>query len=120
VPGVVGYCINVEASLGRPTVAPVLAEFRKQEKERSMTSGMPTLRIEYIQDPVWGKTPEQLRKTIIEGKSPVTGRPVMQEIVEVLNKALTDEEKKTGGSNNNYHSIGGMRYVQSVQIDKWR
>ena len=26
----------------------------------------------------------------------------------------------TGGSNNNYYSIGGMRYMTSVQIDKWR
>ena len=26
----------------------------------------------------------------------------------------------TGGTNNNYYSIGGMRYNQSVQIDRWR
>jgi hypothetical protein len=26
----------------------------------------------------------------------------------------------TGGTNNNYYSIGGLRYLQSVQIDKWR
>jgi hypothetical protein len=26
----------------------------------------------------------------------------------------------TGGSNNNYYSIGGLSYRQSVQIDKWR
>jgi len=26
----------------------------------------------------------------------------------------------TGGSNNNYYSLGGLRYMQSVQIDKWR
>jgi hypothetical protein len=25
-----------------------------------------------------------------------------------------------GGSSNNYYSIGGMRYTQSVQIDRWR
>jgi hypothetical protein len=25
-----------------------------------------------------------------------------------------------GGTNNNYYSIGGLRYMQSVQIDKWR
>ena len=25
-----------------------------------------------------------------------------------------------GGSNNNYFSIGGLRYMQSVRIDKWR
>jgi len=26
----------------------------------------------------------------------------------------------TGGTNNNYYSIGGLRYNRSVQIDKWR
>jgi hypothetical protein len=26
----------------------------------------------------------------------------------------------TGGSNNNYFSIGGLRYDRSVEIDKWR
>jgi hypothetical protein len=26
----------------------------------------------------------------------------------------------TGGTNNNYYSIGGMRYLQVVQIDRWR
>jgi hypothetical protein len=26
----------------------------------------------------------------------------------------------TGGTNNNYYSIGGMRFSQAVQIDKWR
>ena len=26
----------------------------------------------------------------------------------------------TGGTNNNYYSLGGLRYMQSVQIDKWR
>jgi hypothetical protein len=26
----------------------------------------------------------------------------------------------TGGSNNNYYSVGGLRYMRSVQIDKWR
>jgi hypothetical protein len=26
----------------------------------------------------------------------------------------------TGGSSNNYYSIGGLAYRQSVQIDRWR
>jgi hypothetical protein len=26
----------------------------------------------------------------------------------------------TGGSNNNYYSLGGLRYMRSVQIDAWR
>ena len=26
----------------------------------------------------------------------------------------------TGGTNNNYYSIGGLMYLQSVEVDKWR
>ena len=61
-----------------------------------MTKGMPNLRFQFIQGPVWAKTPEQLRKAVVEGKSPVSGKPVMQEIIETLTKPLTAEEKRTG------------------------
>jgi len=61
-----------------------------------MTKGMPNLRFEFIQGPVWAKTPEQLRKAVVEGSSPITGKPVMQEIIESLTKPLTAEEGKTG------------------------
>ncbi len=57
---------------------------------------MPGLRIQYFRGPVWGKTNEQLKKQIIEGLNPVTGKPVMPEIIEKLTKPLTAEEKKTG------------------------
>ena len=61
-----------------------------------MTKGMPNLRFTFIRGPVWAKTPEQLRRDVVEGKSPITGKPVMQEIVENLTRPLSDEEKKTG------------------------
>ncbi len=57
---------------------------------------MPGLRIQYFRGPVWGKTNEQIRKMIVEGNNPITGRPVVQELVEKLTKPLTAEEKKTG------------------------
>jgi hypothetical protein len=57
---------------------------------------MPGLRIQYFRGPVWAKTNEQLKKQIVEGNNPITGRPVMQELVEKLTKPLTAEEKKTG------------------------
>jgi hypothetical protein len=57
---------------------------------------MPGLRVQFIRGPVWGKTPEQLRKVVVEGTNPHTGKPVMQEIVDKLSKPLTVEEKKTG------------------------
>ncbi|MDR1727366.1 MAG: hypothetical protein LBT74_05485 [Acidobacteriota bacterium] len=57
---------------------------------------MPGLRIQYFRGPVWGKTHDQLRKMIIQGNNPITGKPVMPEIIEKLTKPLTAEEKKTG------------------------
>lgn len=57
---------------------------------------MPNLRFQFIRGPVWAKTPEQLRSDVVLGKSPISGKPVMQEIVETLTMPLTTEEKKTG------------------------
>ena len=55
---------------------------------------MPHQRFTYVPNPVWGK--EASHRAYIEGKDPITGKPVMQEIVEALTKPLTEEEKKTG------------------------
>jgi len=74
----------------------ILYDFAEQEAEVALTSGMPGLRIQYFRGPVWAKTNEQLQRQIVEGNNPITGRPVMQELVEKLTKPLTDEEKKTG------------------------
>jgi hypothetical protein len=82
--------------MGIPATAIVLAEFFEQEKQKALQEGMPYVRTQWIQGPVWAKSAEQLRKDVIEGVNPLSGRPVMKEIVENLTKPLTDEEKKTG------------------------
>jgi hypothetical protein len=74
----------------------IIYDFAKQEAEVAYNDGMPGLRIQYFRGPVWAKTNEQLKKQIVEGNNPITGRPVMQELVEKLTKPLTAEEKKTG------------------------
>ncbi len=56
---------------------------------------MPHLRFTFVKSPVWGKTPEQLQKDVIEGKDPISGKPVMREIVEELTAPLADEDKAT-------------------------
>ncbi len=80
----------------KPAVPLILTEFEKQEKEVSLNLGMPGLRIQYFRGPVWGKTNEQLKKQIVEGNNPLTGKPVMQELVGTLTKPLTAEEQRTG------------------------
>lgn len=80
----------------KPAVALILTEFEKQEKEVSLNLGMPGLRIQYFRGPVWGKTNEQLKKQIVDGNNPLSGKPVMQELVGNLTKPLTAEEQRTG------------------------
>jgi hypothetical protein len=80
----------------KPAVPLVMHAFEKQEKEVTVNLGMPGLRIQYFRGPVWGKTNEQLRTQIVEGNNPITGRPVMQELVQELTKPLTAEERKAG------------------------
>jgi len=82
--------------MGIPATAIVLAEFFEQEKQKALQEGMPGVRTQWIQGPVWAKTREQLRSDVIGGKNPLSGRPVMEEIIENLTKPLTAEEKKTG------------------------
>jgi hypothetical protein len=77
-------------------VSLVLWDFATQEAEVAYNSGMPGIRIQYFRGPVWAKTKEQLKTQIVEGNNPITGRPVMQELVEKLTRPLTAEEKKTG------------------------
>jgi len=56
---------------------------------------MPALRVTYLISPVWGKSVEQIRKDIV-GNSPVSGKMVMQDIVDNLTRPLAAEERKTG------------------------
>ena len=77
-------------------MALLLHDFATQTAEVAFNTGMPGIRVQYFRGPVWAKTREQLKKQIVEGNNPITGRPVMQELVEKLITPLTAEEKKTG------------------------
>ena len=66
----------------KPAVPLILNDFEKQEKEVATNLGMPNFRIQYFRGPVWGKTREQLRKQIIQGNNPISGKPVMTELVD--------------------------------------
>ena len=65
-------------------------------KDVALTNGMPGIRIQYILGPIWGKTAQQLRKDVVLGTNPLTGGPVLQEIVDKLTRPLTAEEKRSG------------------------
>ena len=71
----------------------LLSEFKEQAEQVALTQGMPGIRTQYIRGPVWGKTRDQIRKQIIEGNNPVSGRPMMQETIAKLTSALTAAER---------------------------
>ena len=50
-------------------------------------AGMPEARRAFVPQPVMGKSAQELR-AYVEGLDPVTGRPVMQEIIEGLTTGL--------------------------------
>jgi hypothetical protein len=87
--------VNIESTLGKPTVAIITEYFRNLVEENAAKKGMPHLRFTFVKSPVWGKTPEQLQKDVIEGTDPVTGKPVMPEIVSELTTAVREEDKTT-------------------------
>lgn len=57
--------------------------------------GMPYHRIINVPHPI-SRVPASICREYIEGNDPVTGRPVLDEIVEALTKPLTEEEKHAG------------------------
>src|SRR5688572_8395482 len=54
---------------------------------------MPHQRFAFVPMPVMGKTSAEL-KAYIDGIDPVTGKPLMEEIVEALTKPLSDQENQ--------------------------
>ncbi len=57
--------------------------------------GMPLQRISFTPHPVWGKTDEQMY-AYLDGNDPVSGKPLMKEVVDSLTRPLTADELKTG------------------------
>jgi hypothetical protein len=66
-----------------PTVALHTDIFKRLVESVVRARGMPDAQYAYVPQPVMGKTPEQLMD-YIEGQDPVTGKPVLQEIIEGL------------------------------------
>lgn len=84
----------MESKLGVPAVALITKPFQKLVKENAFKKGMPDLRVTYVPSPVWGKTAEQLRG-YLEGNDPVSGQPVMQEIIAHLTTPLSKANSRT-------------------------
>src|SRR3954468_21578383 len=82
--------MTIEAKYGVPTVAMHTDKFDKVVASVAKVSGMPGLRQVYVPQPIMGKTAQQLR-AYVDGIDPITGRPVMQEVIEGLTRPLPDD-----------------------------
>jgi hypothetical protein len=79
--------MTIEATYGVPVVAMHTDKFDKVVRSVSAVNGMPGLRQVFVPQPIMGKTATQLR-AYIDGVDPITGRPVMQEVVEGLTQPI--------------------------------
>jgi hypothetical protein len=89
------HAITLESKYGVPTVAIHTDIFRRLVDSVVRAKGMPRARYAFVPQPVMGKTPEQIVEYII-GNDPITGKPVLQEIVDGLTQRqeLTEEDLK--------------------------
>jgi hypothetical protein len=83
--------MTIDSGYGVPTVSIHTASFEQAVRAVAQVSGMPQARYAYVPQPVMGKSPAELR-AYVEGCDPITGRPVMQEVIEGLTRPLADEE----------------------------
>lgn len=85
--------MTLESGYGVPTVGIHAKPFASVVRSVAFTKGMPRQRFAFVPMPVMGKSPAEL-KAYVDGLDPVTGRPVMEEVVEALTRPLSDEEKQ--------------------------
>jgi hypothetical protein len=82
-PAVATHAITLETKYGVPTVALHTDKFDRVVESVTKMAGLPQVPRAFVPQPVMGKTTAEL-ETYVNGKDPVSGRPVMQEIVEAL------------------------------------
>src|SRR2546427_4920005 len=75
--------MTIEAQYGVPTVAMHTDKFDRVVRSVAAVNGMAELRQVFVPQPVMGKSPRELR-AYVDGQDPLTGRPVMQEVIEGL------------------------------------
>jgi hypothetical protein len=85
-PAVATHAITLETRYGVPTVALHTHKFDRVVQSVTKMAGLPQAARAFVPQPVMGKTAEELR-AYVHGRDPITGRPVMQEIVEGLTVA---------------------------------
>jgi hypothetical protein len=86
-PGVATHAITLETKYGVPTVALHTDKFDRVVASVARMAGLPEAPRAFVPQPVMGKRREEL-KAYVYGNDPITGRPVMQEVIAGLTAAL--------------------------------
>jgi hypothetical protein len=76
-----------------PAVAVHTDIFERAVRSVARVNGMPRMRYAFVPQPVMGKTAQELR-AYIDGLDPITGRPVMQEIVDGLTRPFDADDRR--------------------------
>ena len=79
--------MSIDSAYQVPTVALHTHIFNNVVRSVCRMNGMPGMRYAFVPQPVMGKTAAELR-AYVNGKDPITGRPVMQEVIAALTTAL--------------------------------
>src|SRR4051812_27315331 len=83
--------MTLESQYGVPTVAFHTHVFEKVVRSVARVNGMPRMRFAFVPQPVMGKSPAALR-AYVDGNDPISGRPVMQEVLEGLTRPFDAED----------------------------
>jgi len=85
--------MSIDGKYGVPAVAVHTDIFHPVTQAVVRVNGMPRMRQVYVQQPIMGKTPAQLREAI-DGQDLITKRPFMREVIEGLTKPLAAADTK--------------------------
>ena len=88
-PAVATHAITLETKYGVPAVALHTEKFDKVVQSVTKMAGLPDAQRAFVPMPVMGKSTDELR-AYVYGKDPITGRPVMQEVIAGLTTALNN------------------------------
>jgi hypothetical protein len=93
-PAVIGWCLSLE-KLGVPAAPIIGASFPGIVKLVAYQTGMPEMRITFIPH-FAARIPEFVCCQYLLGEDPISGKPVLGEIIEALTKPTTGLERKSG------------------------
>ena len=83
--------MTIDSKYSVPTVAIHTDIFERAVRSVTRVNGMPRFRTAFVPQPVMGKSPKELR-AYVDGTDPVSGRPVMQEVIEGLTRPFDAQD----------------------------